>query len=77
MDVFTQENLAIEVGQELKGDDVSKVLNAIRQKLGVPKLLFCDNGSGSPAKSWICGPTTTGCRSTSRVPERPPTPGAR
>jgi putative transposase len=45
MDVFTRESLAIEVGQRLKGDDVVQVLNAIRQKRGVPKLLFCDNGS--------------------------------
>jgi putative transposase len=43
MDVFTRESLAIEVGQRLKGDDVVQVLNAIRQKRGVPKLLFCDN----------------------------------
>ena len=45
MDVFTRESLAIEVGQRLKGDDVVQALNAIRQKRGVPKLLFCDNGS--------------------------------
>jgi len=45
MDVFTRESLAIEVGQRLKGDDVVQALNDIRQKRGVPKLLFCDNGS--------------------------------
>lgn len=45
MDVFTRESLAIEVGQKLKGDDVVQVLNAIRQKRAVPKLLFCDNGA--------------------------------
>jgi putative transposase len=43
MDVFTRESLAIEGGQKLKGDDVVQVLNAIRQKRRVPKLLFCDN----------------------------------
>jgi putative transposase len=45
IDVFTRESLAIEVGQKLKGDDVVQTLNAIRQKRGVPKLLFCDNAA--------------------------------
>jgi putative transposase len=45
LDVFTRESLAIEVGQRLKGEHVVQALNAIRQKRGVPKLLFCDNGS--------------------------------
>ena len=45
LDVFTRESLAIEVGQRLRGDDVVQALNGIRQKRGVPKLLFCDNGS--------------------------------
>jgi putative transposase len=29
----------------LKGEDVVRVLNAIRQKREAPKILFCDNGS--------------------------------
>jgi len=45
MDVFTRESLAIEVGQRLKGEDVMSTLNEIRRKRGVPKFLFCDNGS--------------------------------
>ena len=45
MDVFTRESLAIEVGQRLKGENVVSALNEIRQKRGVPKFLFCDNGS--------------------------------
>jgi putative transposase len=45
MDVFTRESLAIEVGQRLKGEDVVSTLNEIRGKRGVPKFLFCDNGS--------------------------------
>ena len=45
MDVFTRESLAIEVGQRLKGEDVVSTLNTIQQKRGVPKFLFCDNGS--------------------------------
>jgi putative transposase len=45
MDVFTRESLAIEVGQRLKGEDVVSTLNEIRLTRGVPKFLFCDNGS--------------------------------
>jgi putative transposase len=43
VDVFTRESLAIEVGQNLKGENVVGVLNRIRQDRGVPKMLFCDN----------------------------------
>jgi putative transposase len=45
LDVFTQESLAIEAGQRLLGEDVVGALNQIGQKRGVPKLIFCDNGS--------------------------------
>jgi putative transposase len=45
MDVFTRESLAIKVGQRLKGEDVVSALNEIRQQRGVPKFLYCDNGS--------------------------------
>ena len=45
LDVYTRESLAIEVGQRLQGEDVVSALNQIRQKRGVPKLIFCDNGS--------------------------------
>src|SRR5260370_2047151 len=37
-------SLAIEVGQSLKGEDVVRVLNPLKQERGVPKLLCCDNG---------------------------------
>jgi putative transposase len=43
VDVFTRESLAIEVGQNLKDENVVGVLNRIRQDRGVPKMLFCDN----------------------------------
>ncbi len=33
------------MGQRLKADDVVRVLNRINQQRGVPKVLFCDNGS--------------------------------
>ena len=45
LDIFTREGVAIEVGQSLKGDDVVRTLNRSKSKSGVPKLLFCDNGS--------------------------------
>jgi putative transposase len=45
VDVFTREAVAIEAGQSLKGDDVVRTLNQLKTKRGVPKLLFCDNGS--------------------------------
>jgi putative transposase len=45
VDIFTREGVAIEVGQSLKGDDVVRTLNRLKNKRGVPKLLFCDNGS--------------------------------
>ena len=45
LDVFARESLAIEVGQTLQGEDVVGALNQMGQKRGVPKLIFCDNGS--------------------------------
>ena len=45
VDVFTREGLAIEVGQNLSGADVVRVLSRICSQRGVPKTLFCDNGS--------------------------------
>src|SRR6185437_2289116 len=45
VDIFTRECLAIEIGQSLKGDDVVRVLQRLRQQRGAPQALFCDNGS--------------------------------
>ncbi|WP_433964538.1 IS3 family transposase [Tunturiibacter gelidiferens] len=45
VDIYTRESLAIEVGQSLRGEDVVRVLNRLKEQRGVPKLLFCDNGS--------------------------------
>jgi putative transposase len=45
VDIFTREGVAIEVGQNLKGDDVVRTLNRSKNKRGVPKLLFCYSGS--------------------------------
>ena len=43
VDVFTRECPAIEVGQNLKGEGVVRVLNRIKAQRGAPKMLFCDN----------------------------------
>ena len=46
LDVYTREGVAIEAGQSLKEEDVVRVLNGVKcQQRGVPKFLFCDNGS--------------------------------
>jgi putative transposase len=45
VDVYTRESVAIEAGQRLKGDDVVRVLNRVKQQREMPKFLFCDNGS--------------------------------
>jgi putative transposase len=45
IDEYTRECLAIEPEQKLKGGDVVLVLNRIKMQRGVPKMLYCDNGS--------------------------------
>ncbi len=45
VDIYTRESLAIEAGQSLRGEDVVRVLNRLMLERGVPKVLFCDNGS--------------------------------
>ena len=45
LDIYTREGVAIEAGQSLKGEDVVRVLNRLKRERGVPKFLFCDNGS--------------------------------
>ena len=45
VDVFTREAVAIEPGQSLKGEDVVRTLNRLKLDRGVPRILFCDNGS--------------------------------
>ena len=51
VDVYTREAVAIEVGQSLKGDDVVRTLNKLKQEREVPKVLFCDNGSEFTSQS--------------------------
>jgi len=45
VDVFTRENVAIEVGQSFRGEHVVTVLNRLTARRGAPTVLCCDNGS--------------------------------
>jgi putative transposase len=45
MDNYTRESLAIEVGQNLKGEDVVNTLNRIASYRGLPVTIKVDNGS--------------------------------
>lgn len=45
LDIYTRECLAIEPDQKLKGQDVALVLNRVKAQRGVPRMLYCDNGS--------------------------------
>lgn len=45
VDIFTRECLAIKSEQGLKREDVVMALNRIKQRRGVPKMLYGDNGS--------------------------------
>jgi putative transposase len=45
LDIYTRESLAIETGSGLKGADVVRVLNNVKNRRGSPQFLFCDNGS--------------------------------
>lgn len=45
VDSFTKENLAIEVDQLLKGEDVVAVMNRLKHQRGLPQRIQTDNGS--------------------------------
>lgn len=45
MNGYTQESLAIEAGQTLKGEDVEQVLNRSNLERGVPKVLFYEHSA--------------------------------
>ncbi len=58
--VSTREAVAIDAGQSLKGEDVVRTLNWLKSSRGVPKVLFCDNGSEFTVRRWTCGPIGMG-----------------
>lgn len=45
IDVFTRVCLDIEVGQSLKVEDVVRVMERLKYERGVPRRIYCDNGS--------------------------------
>jgi putative transposase len=45
VDTYRREIVAIEAGQSLRGEDVVRVRNRLKQERGASKMLFCDNGS--------------------------------
>jgi putative transposase len=45
VDVFSRESLAIEVGQQLRGEHVVEVLSRLVRRRAAPKYLFVDNGA--------------------------------
>ena len=44
MDNFSRECLAIEVGQKIRGEDVTRVMNRLKATRGVPRSIYVDNG---------------------------------
>jgi hypothetical protein len=63
VDIHTRECLAIEAGQSLRGEDVVRVLNRLKQERGVP-LRY----------GRILGLTNNHSHSTSTVKKSPPAP---
>lgn len=45
IDVFTRECVAIQVGQSLSGQDVAAAVEALRFDRGLPRRIYCDNGT--------------------------------
>jgi putative transposase len=73
VDVYTREALVIEAGQGLKGDDVVRTLNKLKFERGVPKVLFCDNGSEFTSQAMDLWAYRNEVKSTTRVQVSQPT----
>lgn len=72
LDVYAREGVAMEAGQSMKGEDVVRVLNRIKQERGVPKLLFCDNGSEFTSQAMDLWVYQNGIRIDFSRPGKPP-----
>ena len=44
VDNFSRECLAIEVGQKIRGEDVVRVMNRLKDTRGIPRSIYVDNG---------------------------------
>ncbi len=45
VDLYSQEGLALTVGQSMNGSDVVDTFGDLSKERGVPKYINCDNGS--------------------------------
>lgn len=45
VDLYTRECLAIEVGKNLRAENVVQVMNQLKYSRGLPQRIYCDNGS--------------------------------
>jgi putative transposase len=59
LDVYTREGVAIEAGQSLKGEDVVRVLNRVKQQREYRSSCSVTTEASSPVKPWTYGPTRT------------------
>jgi hypothetical protein len=57
--------LAIEVGHGLSGGDVVATLEWLRFECGLPRRIFCDNGTEFVSAAWAFARTRTASSSTS------------
>lgn len=70
---FTRESLASEVGQNLTGPDVVRVLSCVKLLRGIPRCCSVTTAQSLPVRAWICGLTRTVYASTSRARASQPT----
>ena len=73
VDTFTKESLAIEVHQQLKGDDVVAVMERLRHQRDLPQRIQTDNGNGFISIVMDRRPTTMAWSRITPVPVSPPT----
>ena len=64
--VIREEAVAIEVGQSLKGDDVVRTLNQLKNSVECRSCCSVTTAASSPVRPWIYGLIATALRSTSR-----------
>jgi putative transposase len=62
VDIYTMECLAIEPEQRLNGEDVVLAMNRVKIHRGIPKFLYCDNGSEFSSQAMNLWPYQNGVR---------------
>jgi putative transposase len=73
VDVFTREGVAVAVDQSLKGDDMVRTLNQVKNNRGAPRLLFCVNGSEFSSQAVDLWAYQNGVKIDFSRPGKPPT----